>query len=188
MCLQEFQKQAAADSILHAAADRYGQLDLERIATCVICVNLMQEPTTMQCGHSFCRLCTIKWCVEYRHLSCPVCRHRLDRVLPSVNVTLKSLIEQLRRVAAPGSEQPAETPQRSSVGLTRPLAAVDHSGLLRKVSSGLDASVVADGKHGCSNSGTLSRLDLTNAPVYLFFAFWGFILFYVLSFFKRVLK
>ena len=66
--------------------------DLESLVTCPICSNTMREPTTMQCGHSFCRSCTIKWCFEYRHYNCPVCRKALDKSLPNVNVSLNSII------------------------------------------------------------------------------------------------
>jgi len=66
--------------------------DLESLVTCPICSNTMCDPTTMQCGHSFCRSCTIKWCFEYKHYNCPVCRKELDKSLPNVNVSLKSII------------------------------------------------------------------------------------------------
>lgn len=66
--------------------------DLESLVTCPICSNTMREPTTMQCGHSFCRSCTIKWCFEYRHYNCPVCREVLDKSLPNINVSLNSII------------------------------------------------------------------------------------------------
>ena len=66
--------------------------DLESLVTCLICSNMMCEPITMQCGHSFCRACTIKWCFEYKHYNCPTCRKKLDRPLPNVNVSLNAIV------------------------------------------------------------------------------------------------
>ena len=63
---------------------------------CLICFGMLREPITMRCGHSFCRECSIKWHVTYRKTSCPVCRKILDKELPSVNITLKAVIENVR--------------------------------------------------------------------------------------------
>jgi hypothetical protein len=63
---------------------------------CLICYSLLCEPTTMHCGHSFCRNCTIKWYVTYRNSNCPVCRCKTDKDIPKVNVTLKALIENIK--------------------------------------------------------------------------------------------
>jgi hypothetical protein len=73
--------------------------ELEAVLSCLICTNSMCEPTTMHCGHSFCRSCTIKWCYKYRHYSCPICRQKVDNSLPNVNLTLKALIECVQQMS-----------------------------------------------------------------------------------------
>lgn len=63
---------------------------------CMICYNLLCEPITLHCGHSFCRNCTLKLYFKYRKHNCPVCRCKFDNEIPNVNVTLKALIEHLK--------------------------------------------------------------------------------------------
>ena len=60
---------------------------------CLICYNLLCQPTTMHCGHSFCRDCAVKLFNTDRKINCPICRTTLSKELPRVNVTLKTLIE-----------------------------------------------------------------------------------------------
>jgi hypothetical protein len=181
-----------------ATNNNKSQLNLEHIVNCVICSSMMREPCTMQCGHSFCRRCTIKWCVEYKNMSCPVCRHRLDRVMPNVNVTLKTLIEQLQSMNTSPDESLDHSQANDHVATTttaehNPVlpssslaksVAVNHTNLLKKVTNSFNRNNLATSV----SSNSLSRLDLVNAPIYIFFAFWGFILFCVLNFFRRLLK
>lgn len=67
--------------------------NLESILNCVICSEYMSEPTTMKCGHSFCRQCILKWFCQYKHSYCPVCRQKVSKHMPYVNISLKQLIE-----------------------------------------------------------------------------------------------
>ena len=158
------------------------QIDLDLIVNCLICSNLMQAPTTMHCGHSFCRTCTVKWCVVYKHYTCPVCRKPLDKKLPSVNVTLKTLIELLKQktttAAAANEETDVELYNQMNEKIARTQPLLNHAQILRRISNNI--------RNRCDSS--LSRISLFNVPVYLFLAFWGFILLFVLNFFKRLLK
>ena len=82
------------------------EAELDTFVNCLICSNLMCKPVTLNCGHSFCRSCTIKWCYQYKNYNCPVCRKKLDSsvgttnkkkyLLPRVNVTLNALIDLIK--------------------------------------------------------------------------------------------
>lgn len=66
---------------------------VESLAECQICCELLYEPTTTCCGHSFCRRCLS---LALRHSrKCPSCRTVVASRLPEVNATLQRLIEQL---------------------------------------------------------------------------------------------
>jgi Lon protease-like protein len=47
---------------------------------CMLCLRLLFEPTTLKCGHSFCRTCC-KSMFQQNHAKCPTCR----KVLPVVH-------------------------------------------------------------------------------------------------------
>lgn len=70
-----------------------GALDL---FSCRLCKCLLHEPTTMECGHTFCRRCleddSVKGCVSCRHLLSPS-----ERLLNGrrVNVVLSGLLDKL---------------------------------------------------------------------------------------------
>ncbi len=66
--------------------------DLKYVLNCQICSNLMLDPVTIQCGHSFCRDCTIRWFFKYNKSNCPLCRQKAKQEIPQVNINLKQLI------------------------------------------------------------------------------------------------
>ena len=47
---------------------------------CLLCLRLLYEPTTLKCGHSFCRNCC-RSLFQQNHAKCPACR----KVLPVVH-------------------------------------------------------------------------------------------------------
>ncbi|ORY00335.1 hypothetical protein K493DRAFT_312863 [Basidiobolus meristosporus CBS 931.73] len=49
--------------------------DLSVEVECQICFNLLWQPLTTICGHTFCKLCLLRSLDHYD--SCPICRHRL---------------------------------------------------------------------------------------------------------------
>ena len=55
---------------------------------CNICFEVLLEPTTLTCGHSFCRFCLAQWWISSKKSNCPVCREVWEG-LPKVNVTLR---------------------------------------------------------------------------------------------------
>ena len=73
--------------------DDSGSDDLFR---CPVCCEVMVDPSTLECGHNFCRLCLARWwktcCVERKATSCPVC-NQLWRAIPGVNTSLREAAE-----------------------------------------------------------------------------------------------
>jgi len=55
---------------------------------CGCCFDLMVQPTTLTCGHSFCRLCIANWYLSSQKTECPQCRSEWTGN-PQINITLK---------------------------------------------------------------------------------------------------
>ncbi|KAM6173382.1 LOW QUALITY PROTEIN: tripartite motif-containing protein 5 [Erethizon dorsatum] len=70
--------------------------------TCPICLELMTEPVSTDCGHSFCKLCITSNYESTEHEQgvsyCPVCRvtYQFENLRPSRHVA--SIVERLREV------------------------------------------------------------------------------------------
>lgn len=76
-----------------ARSDQDSRL-LKRDFQCGCCFELMVEPTTLNCGHSFCRFCLAKWWNASRHNTCPECREPWSGC-PKVNIVLRRTIQVL---------------------------------------------------------------------------------------------
>lgn len=55
---------------------------------CGCCMDLMVQPTTLTCGHSFCRLCIANWYLSSKKMECPQCRSPWTGN-PQINITLR---------------------------------------------------------------------------------------------------
>ncbi|XP_071796590.1 bifunctional apoptosis regulator-like [Asterias amurensis] len=66
----------------------------ESTFTCGCCYETMVQPTTLNCGHSFCRLCLARWWKTQKRTTCPECRYPWTG-FPHVNIILRSTIEKL---------------------------------------------------------------------------------------------
>ena len=66
-----------------------GTEDLSEDFTCCCCYDLLLEPTTLTCGHTFCRFCLANWWSTSRKAECLQCRRPYNE-FPSVNFTLRS--------------------------------------------------------------------------------------------------
>ena len=59
---------------------------------CTICLDLLHEPTTLSCGHTYCRNCLADlWESQKDRFQCPSCRKSIQSV-PETNISLQNLI------------------------------------------------------------------------------------------------
>ena len=62
---------------------------------CGVCREVMRDPVTVSCGHSFCSYCITEW-VTYRHQrSCPCCRASISSESMHPAIALKNVIAKL---------------------------------------------------------------------------------------------
>ncbi|XP_051994020.1 bifunctional apoptosis regulator-like [Xyrauchen texanus] len=60
--------------------------------TCHCCYEVLVDPTTLNCGHSFCRHCLALWLHSSQRTECPECRERWQG-FPKVNILLRDMVE-----------------------------------------------------------------------------------------------
>nr|XP_006818591.1 PREDICTED: bifunctional apoptosis regulator-like [Saccoglossus kowalevskii] len=66
----------------------------ETIFNCGCCYELMVQPTTLNCGHSFCRLCLARWWKISNNTTCPGCRQQWNG-FPHINIILRTTLEKM---------------------------------------------------------------------------------------------
>ncbi|XP_038618738.1 bifunctional apoptosis regulator [Tachyglossus aculeatus] len=73
--------------------DISGQISVNEFS-CHCCYDILVNPTTLNCGHSFCRHCLALWWVSSKKTECPECREKWEG-FPKVNILLRDAIEKL---------------------------------------------------------------------------------------------
>ena len=51
---------------------------LEKYLSCPICQEILEEPTRITCGHTFCNNCIAQWEKKSHNFQCPLCREYYD--------------------------------------------------------------------------------------------------------------
>uniref|UniRef100_A0A8C9GY55 Tripartite motif-containing protein 5 n=1 Tax=Piliocolobus tephrosceles TaxID=591936 RepID=A0A8C9GY55_9PRIM len=79
------------------------KVDIEKEVTCPICLELLTEPLSLDCGHSFCQTCItakIKESVTISRgeSSCPVCQSRFQPGKLRPNRHLANIVERVKEV------------------------------------------------------------------------------------------
>ncbi|KAA0721651.1 Bifunctional apoptosis regulator RING finger protein 47 [Triplophysa tibetana] len=62
--------------------------------SCHCCYDLLIDPTTLTCGHTYCRHCLAMWWSSSGRLECPECRERW-KGFPKVNILLRDAVEKM---------------------------------------------------------------------------------------------
>ncbi|XP_072552790.1 bifunctional apoptosis regulator-like [Salminus brasiliensis] len=59
---------------------------------CHCCYQVLVDPTTLSCGHTFCRHCLAQWCLSSLKYNCPECRQTW-RGFPKINISFRDLVQ-----------------------------------------------------------------------------------------------
>lgn len=76
---------------------------------CIICATRMADPTTLECGHTFCRSCCLLLAAhsDGAGFRCPLDRS-VHHFVPATNVLLREITQALRQLPSPGSKRPSQ--------------------------------------------------------------------------------
>ncbi|TSY83960.1 Nuclear factor 7, ovary [Bagarius yarrelli] len=78
---------------------------------CAICMDVLKDPVTTTCGHTFCMVCLNRHMINSNKL-CPLCKSNLPEL--KVNLVLKEIIKELYKPRTPSPDeftgQPGEVP------------------------------------------------------------------------------
>lgn len=69
-------------------------ISISRHITCPICMDVLQDPVTTSCGHTFCKDC-LNRNMSYCDYGCPLCKEHL-LMKPSPNIVLKAILEEYK--------------------------------------------------------------------------------------------
>ncbi|XP_021079341.1 E3 ubiquitin-protein ligase TRIM31 [Mesocricetus auratus] len=84
---------------------------LQEEVTCPICLEILQEPVTIDCGHNFCQECISQVGKTTENLQCPLCKVTVSKNTFRPNKQLASLAETIRSMD-PAEFQPEKEETR----------------------------------------------------------------------------
>ncbi|XP_030635293.1 E3 ubiquitin-protein ligase TRIM39-like [Chanos chanos] len=70
---------------------------------CCICLDVLKNPVTTICGHTFCMTC-LDHHKQYNDMACPLCKQDLQG-RPKVNVVLKAILHKLEEAKHPRTDE-----------------------------------------------------------------------------------
>ncbi|XP_061687096.1 bifunctional apoptosis regulator-like [Syngnathoides biaculeatus] len=82
--------QEARDEIQSSSSERISEQEF----SCHCCFEVLVNPTTLTCGHNYCRHCLALWWESSRKNECPECRQRWEG-FPKVNIQLSQATAKL---------------------------------------------------------------------------------------------
>uniref|UniRef100_A0A8C4T945 NACHT, LRR and PYD domains-containing protein 3-like n=1 Tax=Erpetoichthys calabaricus TaxID=27687 RepID=A0A8C4T945_ERPCA len=72
--------------------------------TCSVCLDILTDPVSIPCGHSFCRKCLTDCWDQSQEFSCPQCRHTfIPRPALHRNTLLNELVKKLKKTGLSSS-------------------------------------------------------------------------------------
>lgn len=77
-----------SDPVLRTQSDPGASGVSESVLSCHCCYDVLVNPTTLTCGHSFCRHCLAQWWELSRRTECPECREPWHG-FPKVSILLR---------------------------------------------------------------------------------------------------
>ncbi|XP_028270325.1 zinc-binding protein A33-like [Parambassis ranga] len=77
---------------------------VENYLSCHICSETFRDTVTMSCSHSFCSSCLQKFWEETKNKNCPICKKRSSKEDPSINLSLRELVDSVAKRKCNSSE------------------------------------------------------------------------------------
>ncbi|OBS59701.1 hypothetical protein A6R68_09178, partial [Neotoma lepida] len=71
---------------------------LQEDVTCPICMEILQDPVTIDCGHNFCLQCITLVGKDAENLQCPLCKRSVSKNTFRPNKLLASLAEKIQAI------------------------------------------------------------------------------------------
>ena len=94
----EYDERKNIDIVLKPIANRIVEFDtvdpcLKTHLSCTICMDLLTNPYSTECGHTFCKSCILNWTRSTAN-SCPVCRKPVKKIM--IATIIQNIIDDMQ--------------------------------------------------------------------------------------------